>query len=398
MAVAASPSESPAGRGRRLLYDPRFRSFVIQAAVLAAVVGLIAWITSNTIENLRRANIASGFGFLSFPAGFDIGQTFISFSSADTIARAFLVGVLNTLVVAVLGIVLATVIGVLVGVARLSPNWLLARLGTVYVETLRNIPLLLFLLFWYRAVLSVLPPPRAGYQLPFAVNLSNRGLMLPAPVLGPGFAWTAWTFALAALAAILLARWARRRRVETGAAFPTGRVVLALLVLPAAVVFLLTGAPLSFDVPVLQGFNFVGGISLKPELVSLLIGLSAYTASFIAEVVRAGILSVSHGQTEAARALGLSAGQTMRLVVFPQAIRVIVPPLTNQYLNLTKNSTLAVAIGYPDFVAIFVGSVMQRTGQAVEIIFITMLFYLALSLLTAVFMNWFNRRMAIRER
>jgi len=359
----------------------------------------VYWIVRNTVDNLRRANIASGFGFFDARAGFDIGQSLISFTSTDTIARAFVVGVLNTLLVAVLGIIIATIVGLLIGLARLSPNWLLARLGTVYVETLRNVPLLLLLLFWYRAVLSVLPGPRQGFALPFGgINLSNRGLTLPAPVYGPGFWMAAVTLFVAALAAIGVSTWARRRRIQTGQPFPTGWVVLALLVVPAAVVFVATGAPLAWDIPELQGFNFSGGISLKPELVALLIGLSAYTAAFIAEVVRAGILSVSHGQTEAARAIGLRPGQTLRLVVLPQAVRVIIPPLTNQYLNLTKNSTLAVAIGYPDFVAVFAGSVMQRTGQAVEVIFITMLFYLAVSLATALLMNWFNRATAIRER
>jgi general L-amino acid transport system permease protein len=222
--------------------------------------------------------------------------------------------------------------------------------------------------------------------------------MLPAPVPGEGFGLTAAVFAAGVVAAILVRWWAGRRRLETGADFPAGRVALAVAIIPAAVAFLLTGAPLSFETPELQGFNFIGGIALKPELVALLIGLSAYTATFIAEVFRAGILAVSHGQTEAAQALGLTRGHALRLVVLPQAIRVIVPPLTNQYLNLTKNSTLAVAIGYPDFVAIFAGSVMQRTGQAIEVIFITMLFYLVVSLFTAVLMNWFNSAMAIRER
>ena len=394
-ASAAPPARSPRGS---VFSNRRFRSLAVQTLALAAVVLGIAWIASNTIENLRRANIASGFDFLWRRSGFDISERLIAFTSDDTIARAFVVGVLNTLLVAVLGIVLATVIGILVGTARLSANWLLARLATVYVETLRNIPLLLLLLFWYRAVLSVLPSPRQGIALPFGANLSNRGLIVPAPIFGSQFGLTVAAFVLAAVVTWLLARWASRRRIESGAEFPTVRVGLALLVLGPALVFAVTGAPLTFSVPELQGFNFVGGAALKPELVALLIGLSAYTASFIAEVVRAGILSVSRGQTEAALALGLRPPQVFRRVVFPQAIRVIVPPLTNQYLNLTKNSTLAVAIGYPDFVAVFSGSVMQRTGQAVEVIFITMMFYLAVSLATSLAMNWFNRRVAIKER
>jgi general L-amino acid transport system permease protein len=396
--TAGDPPLPAPSRLRLLLYHPRVRSIVLQAVVLIAVVAAMAWVVANTVDNLHRSNIASGFAFLGRRANFDIGQSLIAFTSDDTIARAFLVGVLNTLLVAVLGIVFATVIGVAVGLARLSPNWLLARLGTVYVETLRNVPLLLLLLFMYKAVLSVLPSPRQAYFLPLGMNLSNRGFMVPAPVFGPGFTATAVTLLVAVVASLAVWLWARRRRIETGATFPTGWVVAALVVLPAALVFAATGAPLSFDVPTLQGFNFVGGVDLKPELVALLVGLSAYTAAFIAEVVRAGILSVPHGQTEAARALGLKPGQTLRLIVLPLAIRVIVPPLTNQYLNLTKNSTLAVAIGYPDFFAVFAGSVMQRTGQAVEVIFITMMFYLAVSLATAVLMNWFNRAVAIKER
>src|SRR3954465_7973279 len=248
MAVAADRMNGSASRSR-LLYDPRFRGIVLQVVVLVAVVPPVYWIVRNTVDNLRRQNIASGFGFFDARAGFDIGQSLISFTSTDTIARAFVVGVLNTLLVAVLGIIIATVVGLLVGLARLSPNWLLARLGTVYVETLRNVPLLLLLLFWYRAVLSVLPGPKQGFALPFGINLSNRGLTLPAPVYGPGFWMTAVTLLVAMLAAIVVSSWARRRRIQTGQPFPTGWVVLALLVVPAAVVFLATGAPLAWDVP-----------------------------------------------------------------------------------------------------------------------------------------------------
>ncbi len=399
MTVASDPAPRTEGGIGRLIYNPRVRSVVIQTAALAAVVAFVAWIVGNTIDNLARANIASGFGFFGRQAGFDISDSLIPFTSSDTILRAFWVGVLNTLLVSVLGVILATIIGVAVGLARLSQNWLLARLGTVYVETLRNVPLLLLLLFWYRAVLSVLPGPRDGVGIPLlGINLSNRGLAMPAPVFGEAFPATAITLAIAVIVALVVARSARRRRIETGQTFPVGWVSAAILVVPAALVFLASGLPLAVDVPELAGFNFSGGMTLRPELVALLVGLSGYTASFIAEVVRAGVLAVSHGQTEAARALGLTQGQTLRQVILPQAIRVIVPPLTNQYLNLTKNSTLAVAIGYPDFVAIFVNSVNQRTGQAVEIIVVTMAFYLVLSIATSLFMNWFNRRVAIKER
>lgn len=388
----------PAVAAGRLATPRRLRDLAVQAAVLAGLALAVFWVVSNAVENLRRANIVSGFGFFDWRAGFDISDSLIPFTSDDTIARALLVGVINTLLVAVIGIVLATVIGLLVAVARLSTNWLIARLGTLYVEVLRNIPLLLFLLFWYRAVLSVLPPPRLGYALPLGANLSNRGLIVPRPIFSPGFELVALAAAVALLAATTIALWARRRRIETGEVFPTLLVNGALLALLPALALLATGSAVSFELPQLQGFNFVGGLTLRPEFVALVVGLSAYTAAFIAEVIRAGILGVSRGQAEAALALGLSRAQALRHVVLPQALRIILPPLTGQFLNLTKNSTLAVAIGYPDFVAIVAGSAMQRTSQAVEVVALVMAFYLALSLLTAAAMNWLNRRLAIVER
>ena len=305
---------------------------------------------------------------------------------------------LNTLLVAAIGIVVATIIGFLVGIARLSRNWIVARIAAVYVETLRNIPVLLQLLFWYRAVLSILPGPRQAIDLPLGGSLSNRGLLLPSPVLSEGFFATPIAFAAAVLAAIAVAVWARRRQMATGQPFPTLWTNLAIIVVGTLVVFLATGAPLSFEFPELKGFNFVGGLHVLPEFLALLLGLSLYTATYIAEIVRAGILAVAPGQTEAAFALGLRPGVTMRRVVVPQAMRVIIPPLTSQYLNLTKNSSLAVAVAYPDLVLVFAGTVLNQTGQAVEVIFITMLVYLAISLATSAFMNWFNRRVALVER
>ena len=381
-----------------IFYDPRFRAIVSQAAVVAGLVLLVVWIVDNTIANLQRANIASGFDFLSTRAGFDISQSLIAYSPERSYARAFLVGLLNTLLVAAIGIVVATIIGFLVGIARLSRNWIVARIAAVYVETLRNIPVLLQLLFWYRAVLSILPGPRQAIDLPLGGSLSNRGLLLPSPVLSEGFFATPIAFAAAVLAAIAVAVWARRRQMATGQPFPTLWTNLAIIVVVTLVVFLATGAPLSFEFPELKGFNFVGGLHVLPEFLALLLGLSLYTATYIAEIVRAGILAVAPGQTEAAFALGLRPGVTMRRVVVPQAMRVIIPPLTSQYLNLTKNSSLAVAVAYPDLVLVFAGTVLNQTGQAVEVIFITMLVYLAISLATSAFMNWFNRRVALVER
>ena len=381
-----------------LIYDPRVRSIVFQAMLVIALIVFFGWIASNTIVNLQRAHIASGFGFLWARAGFDISQSLIPYTAEMSYGRAFLVGLLNTVLVAALGIVFATIIGFTLGIARLSKNWLIAQIATVYVETLRNIPVLLQLLFWYKAVLSILPGPRQGYNLLLGSNLSNRGLIIPRLVLQEGFPATAIAIAVAVIAIALLARWAHRRRMATGEAFPTFWVGLGILILLPAIVFLVTGRPASFEFPQLQGFNFVGGTDIKPEFVALLLGLSLYTATYIGEIVRAGVLAVAHGQTEASYALGLRPGTALRLVIVPQAMRVIIPPLTSQYLNLTKNSSLAVAVGYPDLVSVFSGTVLNQTGQAVEVIFITMLVYLAISLATSSFMNWFNQRVALVER
>ena len=364
----------------------------------AALILLIGWFASNMVENLRRANIASGYGFLWNRAGFEISQSLIPYTPDDTYARAFLVGVLNTLVVAVVGIVLATLLGFVAGIARLSKNPVISGIATVFIETLRNIPVLLQLLFWYRAVLAVMPIPREAIELPLGSYLSNRGLLLPRFVAGEGFAYTLVALAVAILSVVIIAAWAKRRRMATGQPFPTVIVSLAILIVLPALVFLATGMPLTLDYPVLQGFNFVGGFQVLPEFLALVLGLTLYTATFIAEIVRAGILAVPRGQTEAASALGLRPGATLRNVIIPQAMRVIIPPLTNQYLNLTKNSSLAVAVGYPDLVSVFAGTALSQTGQAVEAISLMMAVYLLISVLTSLFMNWFNRRVALVER
>ncbi|HZP21220.1 MAG TPA: amino acid ABC transporter permease [Bauldia sp.] len=388
---------SAAGR-RSVFYDPKIRGIAVQIVTIGILVGLILWIVHNTIANLQRSHIASGFGFLGSRAGFDISQSLIPYSMEATYARAFLVGLLNTLLVGGVGIVLASIIGFILGIARLSKNWLIAKIAAVYVETLRNIPVLLQLMFWYKAVLTVLPGPRQALFLPLGANLSNRGLLLPRPILGDGFYLTPLAFLASLAVALLIAAWARRRQMATGQQFPSFRVGLLIVVVATAAVFIATGRPLDFDFPQLKGFNFLGGFNVSPELLALVFGLVLYTATYIGEIVRAGILAVSHGQTEAAYSLGLRAGPTLRLVVIPQALRVIIPPLTSQYLNLIKNSSLAVAIGYPDLVSVFAGTVLNQTGQAVEAIFITMAVYLAISLVTSLAMNIFNRRVALVER
>jgi general L-amino acid transport system permease protein len=380
--------------------DPRVRGIAAQAVVLGLVVALVAFLANNTMENLARAGIASGWGFLSRPAGIPIGQSVIEYNESNSFGRAFVVGFINTIMVAVVGIVLATVIGFAFGIARLSRNWLVSRLGTVYVETIRNIPILLQLLLVYAVLINVLPaPPRltpgAGPEHHLLL-LTNGGLFLPKPLPQPGFG-VVLAVALAVLVAIpLLLREAARRRVLTGRSFPAGKIALGLLLLiPLA--YLVTGRPLAFDLPLVGRFRPSGGLVVQPEFVALTLGLSIYTGAFIAEIVRSGILAVSKGQWEAAGSLGLSRGQTLRLIVIPQAMRVIIPPQTNQYLNLTKNSSLAVAIGYPDFFNI-AGTINNQTGQAVEVVAVTMAVYLTLSLITSAFMNWYNARIALVER
>jgi general L-amino acid transport system permease protein len=366
---------------------------------LCALIVFLCWSAiHNAAENLERAKIASGFGFWDNTAGFDISQTLIDYSNTSTYGRAFWVGLINTLLVAALGIVFATVLGFIIGISRLSKNWLLARMAGFYVETIRNIPLLLQLLFWYNAVLKTLPGTRDSFAIPSGGFLNNRGLFLPQPVLLPGSQFALIALGLGVIAAIAYRAWAKRRQMRTGERAPVLWVVLGLVIVLPLAVLALSGFPLSFRFPQAGRFNIQGGIEVLPEFIALLFGLSIYTASFIAEVVRAGILSVAKGQTEAAYSLGLRPGATLRLVVIPQAMRVIIPPLTSQYLNLTKNSTLAVAIGYPDLVQIFAGTVLNQTGQAVEVIVITMAVYLTISLVTSGLMNLYNRRMALVER
>ncbi|MCE2483599.1 MAG: amino acid ABC transporter permease [Alphaproteobacteria bacterium] len=381
---------------RGLWSDERSRGLIFQLLALLGVALVIAVIVSNTIANLQRAGLAAGFGFLFDQAFFDINQRLIEYSSTSTFGRALLVGMLNTVLVAAMGIVAATGLGFVAGVLRLSPNFLLSRLVGAYVEVTRNVPLLLQIIFWW-VVSTGLPKVRDSLSVGDAIFLNNRGVRLPAPLLEPGFEWVLAAALAGLVATVAVSRWARRRQNRSGERFPVGWAGLALIVGAPLLAYGLAGAPVAWDVPEPTRFNFRGGFNVTPELVALWFALSTYTGAFISEIVRAGILSVSRGQTEAARSLGLQRGQTMRLIIIPQALRVIIPPLTSQYLNLTKNSSLAIAIGYQDLVSIG-GTILNQSGQALEVVGIWMAVYLSLSLLTSLFMNWYNRRIALVER
>jgi general L-amino acid transport system permease protein len=378
--------------------NQRSRSLVIQIITLIVLLLAVSWIVNNTIRNLSDLGVETGYGFLWDPASYDINQHLIDYSSRSTHARAALVGFLNTALVAVAGIAFATVLGFIAGVLRLSPNWLIAKLMTVYVEAIRNVPLLLQILLWYGIVVNALPHPRNAAEPVGGFFLSNRGFYLPRPLWEDG----AWLIAAGLLAAVAFAIWfaghARRVQERTGRIYPVLLVTLCVLIGAPVVAFFLAGSPVSLDWAELKGFNFVGGFSVKPEFFALWFALSLYTGAFIAEIVRGGILSVSHGQTEAAHALGLRPGRTMRLVILPQALRVIVPPLISQYLNLTKNSSLAIAVGYMDLTATIGRISLNQTGRALECMSIVLTVYLMISLLISAFMNWYNRRIRLVER
>ncbi len=399
MAGMALNSDTPTSRKKAssLINDPKARGIFYQVLTLALLVLFVWTVTQNTIHNLQRANIASGFGFLDGRAGFDIGQSMIAYSSDSTYGRALIVGILNTLQVAVIGIITASILGFLIGIARLSRNWLIAKLAEVYVEVFRNIPPLLVIFFWYKGVISALPQARESFELPFSSYLNNRGLFLPKPVFGDGTWLLALALVVGIIATVFMARWAKQRQMRTGQPFHTVLVGVALIFGLPILAFLALGAPLTFDYPVAGRFNLTGGTVVGPEFMSLYLALSFYTAAFIAEIVRAGIKAVPKGQTEAANALGVRGSDITRLIVLPQALRIIIPPLTSQYLNLTKNSSLAVAVGFADVMAVG-GTMLNQTGQAVEIVAIWVVIYLSISVTTAIFMNWFNARMALVER
>ena len=378
--------------------NAQYRSLFFQVLLVAIVVGFFWFIGSNTLHNLEKRGIATGFAFLSQKSGFGILQSLIPFTDADSFGRTFLVGLLNTLLVSGLGVIFATIIGFTMGVARLSNNWLIAKIAAVYVEMFRNIPLLLQIFFWYFAVLRALPSPRQSWSAGNLAFVNIRGLYLPQPLFGDNFIYVFIAFVLAIVATVLLARWAKKRQDETGQQFNLWAAAFGLILGLPLVVFFVVGSPLSWDLPELKGFNFRGGMTIIPELTALLIALSIYTATFIAEAVRSGILAVNSGQTEAASALGLHNSKVLKLVVIPQAMRVIIPQLTSQYLNLVKNSSLATAIGYPDLVAVFAGTTLNQTGQAIEIIAMTMGVYLTISLTISALMNWYNKKIMLVER
>ena len=389
---------APPRRGLSLSWsDPRLRNIVWQVLILGAVAGLVWYLVGNTTRNLEARRIATGFAFLARTAGIPIGEHLIPYDPAvHTYGRAIWIGVLNTLRVAVVGVVLATLLGTVIGVARLSHNWLVSRLAAVYVEVIRDVPLLLQLLFWY-GLLQVLPAPRQAFNPLPGVFLSNRGVEVPTLNWQPGYGWVLAASGAGLLATVLWSRVAARRQAATGIRPPVWPVALAgMLGLPALVGWGL-GVPFALDTPALRGFNFAGGATLSPEYAALLIGLVVYTASFIAEIVRSGIQSVPQGQWEAGGALGLRRGTVLRQIVLPQALRVIIPPMTSQYLNLTKNSSLAVAIGYQDVVSI-ANTTLNQTGQAIEGIALIMAVYLVISLSISLFMNWYNARIALVER
>lgn len=390
--------EKPKAKSANLLYNPTFRSISFQAIAILALIYFFYSIVNNALTNLDARGIATGFDFLNQEAGFGIGLTLVEYDETFSYGRTFLVGLLNTALVSFLGIILATVIGFTVGVARLSSNWLVSRMAAVYIETFRNVPLLLQIFFWYFAVLQALPSARQSLSLGEAIFLNVRGLYFPAPVFEAGSEWVIATFLFGAILTVVIGFLAKEKQANTGEQTPMLKVALTLCVGLPFIVYLLAGSPISGEYPQLKGFNFRGGISIIPELGALLIALSIYTASFIAEIVRSGINAVNHGQTEAAMSLGLPKTRTLKLIIIPQAMRVIIPPLTSQYLNLTKNSSLAMAIGYPDLVSVFAGTTLNQTGQAIEIIAMTMAVYLSLSLITSLLMNMYNKKVALVER
>ncbi|MDZ4163899.1 MAG: amino acid ABC transporter permease [Smithellaceae bacterium] len=377
--------------------DPKIRAILYQIVMLGLVGLLGYYLFSNTVENLRRQSIATGFGFLEKEASFEIGESLIYYSAADTYLKALLVGVLNTIKVAFVGIVLTVILGTFLGIARLSKNWLVSKLAAVYIEVMQDIPILLQLFFWYSFFYDILPPPREAIEPVTGVFMSNRGLVFAVPEWHDAYQYMAIAFIIACIAVYFMRRWAKKRQEETGQILPVFTLSIGIIIgLPLAT-WLLAGAPLAMSIPELVGFNFRGGLNMSPEFGALLLGLVLYTAAFVAEIVRAGIQAIGKGQTEAAMAIGLRPGQILNLVILPQALRVIIPPLTSQMLNLTKNSSLAVAIGFPDFVSV-ASTTINQTGQAIEGISLIMIVYLCFSLLTSLFMNWYNKKMALVER
>lgn len=377
--------------------DPDKLGIIYQVIALSFVFLFGYYIFSNTQANLQRQAIATGFGFLGSEAGFEIGESMIDYSAANSYLKALGVGVLNTLKVSFIGIVLTILLGIIVGVARLSTNWLVSRLAAGYIEVLQNIPILLQLFFWYAIFHDQLPLPRQSLNPLPGIFINNRGFYYPIPDSHPIYFWMGVVLLAAVVIGFLLRRWAKARQDRTGQYFPAVTVSVGLALLLPLFTWLAGGAPTALDVPTLSGFNFRGGQNFSPEFGALLLGLVLYTSAFVAEIVRSGIQAISKGQTEAAMSLGLGSGRILRLVILPQALRVIIPPLTSQMLNLTKNSSLAVAIGFPDFVSV-ANTTINQTGQAIEGVAMIMVVYLFISLVTSAFMNWYNKKKALVER
>jgi general L-amino acid transport system permease protein len=383
----------------RLWRNKDYRSVFIQILTLLILFTILGMIGHNVVTNLEKAGKDFSFNFLSYPAGYDISfQPFISFSPTDTHFRAAVVGLLNTLLVAVSGVILASIMGFTMGILRLSNNWLVSRLVYVFLEFTRNVPVLLHIFFVYGIFLYVLPVPKKAISISDTVFLTNRGFYWPSPVLEDGFGYV-WFAVLTAIAVVItFVIWERKNQDKTGEKYPSFTISVAIIIILPLLTFLISGSPMSWEIPIIKGFNFKGGTSIKPEYIALTFALAYYTSCFIAEIVRSGILAVSEGQSEASHALGMSHGNTLRLVVIPQALRVIIPPLASQYLNLTKNSSLAIAIGYMDVVATIGGISLMQTGREMETMIFVLLTYLIISLIISALMNWFNKRMSLTER
>ena len=377
--------------------DPSVRSAVFQTIALVLLFSLFWQVFNNTLTNMEKRGISTGFAFLNREAGFGILMSLIMYDETWSYGRTFFVGLINTLLVSAVAIIFATILGFVIGIARLTNNWLISRMAAVYIEIIRNIPLLLQIIFW-AIILRTLPGPRDSLTLGDTFYLNNRGLFSPQLVYEDGFEFVIISLLLAAIATVFLWKWAKKRRDFTGQSFPVFWSSIVLLCLLPALTFFALGRPVSLELAEMGRFSMQGGLNIIPEFIALAWALATYTGAFIAEIVRSGIQAINTGQTEAARALGLRHGPTLRLVIVPQAMRVIIPPLTSQYLNLTKNSSLATAIGYPDLVAVFAGTTLNQTGQALEIIGITMATYLTISLVISAFMNWYNHKMALIER
>jgi general L-amino acid transport system permease protein len=393
----AGPKDSTVAEKVPFWLDPKKRAILFQILSIGVVGLIICYLVSNTVVNLQKQSIATGFGFLNKEAAFEIGESLIPYSAANTYTRALLVGALNTIKVAFVGIVVTLLLGTIIGVARLSTNWLMAKLSAIYIEVMQDLPILLQLVFWYAVFYESLPPPSEALCPGAGIYLCKRGVAFTIPEAHPAHLFMLFAFLGACVAAYFIRRWARKRQERTGQYFPVFRVSLALLVGLPFIVWLAAGSPMKMNAPKLTVFNFEGGLTVSPEFMALLLGLVLYTSAFVAEVVRAGIQSVSKGQKEAAMSIGLRPTQVLNLVILPQALRVIVPPLTSQMLNLTKNSSLAVAIGYPDFVSV-ANTTINQTGQSIEGVALIMAVYLVFSLSTSAFMNWYNKRVALVER